>query len=366
MAYTTIDDPTQFFNTIIWSGDSSSPENFTVGFQPDLIWGKLRNTGYAPQWYDSVRTFGNDKDLQSSSTAAEGGGTADQYGYISGVTSTGFTATKGSDGGADAYGYWNESGRTYIAWNWKAGTSFTNDASSTGVGTIDSTGSASDTAGFSIVSYTGTGSNATIKHGLSTAPAMIIFKERDGTSSWITFHKDLTNSEYWLLLNTTAAQANGFSNFQNVAPTSSVFSVGTGQGTNGSSATYIAYCFAEKKGYSKFGSYTGNGQAGTSSPFVYLGFKPAFLIIKNTADTHGWSMTDNKRSGYNENSTFLYANANDTDAAYPMTSFYSNGFQPIEAGADKGAVNQTGNKYIYMAFAESPFVNSNGVPNNAR
>ena len=173
MAYTTIDDPTQFFNTIIWSGDSSSPETLTVGFQPDWIWGKLRNTAYSHQLYDSVRGFGSDKDLQASSDAAEGAGTADQYGYISGTTSTGFTATKGSDGGADGYGYWNESGRTYVAWNWKAGTT-------TGIsGSPSITPSAysfNQTPGFSIISYTGNGSvGATIPHGLGVAPAVIIF-----------------------------------------------------------------------------------------------------------------------------------------------------------------------------------------------
>ncbi len=470
MAYTTIDDPTQFFNTIIWSGDSSSPENLTVGFQPDLIWGKLRNIGYAHQLYDSVRGFGNDKDLQPSTNTAEGGGTADQYGYISGTTSTGFTATKGSDGGADGYGYWNESGRTYVAWNWlgggtaptktytvkvvsdsgnkyrfddfgtsavtldlqeggtytfdqsdssnathplrfytaadKSGGEYTTGVTTTGTagssgaktvitvaasaptlyyqcsshsgmggqantnstfgssnfsGSIQSTVSANTTAGFSIVSWTGTGSAATIGHGLSAVPTMIMVKNRDQADDWYCYnvHNGNTHS---ILLNSTGAKVGAYTdNWNNTTPTSSVFSVGGSHATSGgSSEKMIAYCFTDIKGYSKLGSYVGTG----SDVFVHTGFNVGWLLIKNASDTNGWLLIDTKRSPNNPQGKYIYANANSAEGTVTYGEFFSNGFG--WKGTSSVAVNQSGNTFIYYAIAESPFVNSNGVPTNAR
>ena len=367
MAYTTINDPTQFFNTIIWSGDSSSPKTLTVGFQPDWIWGKLRNTAYSHQLYDSVRGFGSDKDLQASSNAAEGAGTADQYGYISGTTSTGFTATKGSDSGADGYGYWNESGRTYVAWNWKAGTSFSNDASATGVGSIDSSGSTSSDAGFSIISYTGTGSLGTIAHNLGAAPAWLIFKERSEARDWMVYqHKNTSEpaSDY-LYLNTNAATVDADNFMNDTAPTSSVFTVKGFSEVNKSSQTYICYAFAEKKGYSKFGSYQGNSS--TDGPFLYMGFKPAFLMVKRTNTTENWYMKDNKRDPFNDmNQSAIYANggaAEDTGGAWLTGDACANGFKIRKNDTSS---NGSGSTYVYFAFAESPFVNSSGVPTNAK
>tara|TARA_R110000765_G_scaffold398750_1_gene493208 strand:- start:169 stop:1041 length:873 start_codon:yes stop_codon:yes gene_type:complete len=253
MAYTTIDDPTIYFNTVIWSGDSSSPENITVGFEPDWIWGKSRNTGYNHQLFDSVRGFGNDKELQSNITAVQGGGTADQYGYISGTTSTGFTATKGSDGGADGYGFWNESGRTYVAWNWKAnGSGATNEDGS--INTIKT--SASTTSGFSISTYTGTGSAATVGHGLGVVPSVMIVKRTNSTGDWLMYHKSLGNGKN-MRMNEAGTEDTSSAPWNATTPTSSVFSVGAFGETNGSSDTFVAYCFAPIKGYSAMGSYTG-------------------------------------------------------------------------------------------------------------
>ena len=349
-----INKPDEYFNTLTWSGDSSSPKTFTVGFQPDLIWGKLRNTAYNHQLYDSVRGFGNNKDLQSSQTTAEGGGTADQYGYISGVTSTGFTATKGSDSGADGYGYWNESSRTYVAWNWLGA----NGTASNTDGSITSTVSANTTSGFSIVSYTGNGTNgATIGHGLGATPKLIIFKRLD-TGDWVVYHEVLGSNNY-LTLNATDASlpATGICNPNStniVLPTSYT-------GTN-STAGMIAYCFAEKKGFSKFGSYTGNGS--TDGTFVYTGFKPAFVLIKNitTAGEH-WHMADNKRDTDNAVSKWLLANASGAEFTIDICDFVSNGFK-IRTSSQ--GTNQSGASFIYMAFAEEPLVGTNNIPATAR
>ena len=365
MAYTTIDDPTQFFNTIIWSGDSSSPETLTVGFQPDWIWGKLRNTAYSHQLYDSVRGFGSDKDLQASSDAAEGAGTADQYGYISGTTSTGFTATKGSDGGADGYGYWNESGRTYVAWNWKAGTT-------TGIsGSPSITPSAysfNQTPGFSIISYTGNGSvGATIPHGLGVAPAVIIFKNRDASVKWAVYHHKNTSAPETdhLVLNTNAATSDDDSILNDTAPSSTLITMKTSSAVNSNSVKYIAYCFSEIQGYSKFGSYTGNSS--TDGPFLNMGFKPAFLMVKRTNTTENWYMKDNKRDPFNDmDASALYANgsaAEDTGGAWLTGDACANGFKIRK---NDSSSNGSGSTYVYFAFAESPFVNSSGVPTNAR
>ena len=357
MAYTTIDNPELYFQTKTYTGNGSTQSITLDGsenMQPDLIWLKDRDNAYSHLLVDSVR--GNTKTINSNENSAEG--TASDR--VTSFDSDGFSL--GSYIGS------NKSSSKVVSWNWKAGTSFTNDASSTGVGTIDSTGSFSNDSGISIVSYTGTGSNGTIKHGLNAKPKIILWKRLDnsaGAVNWIV-QSTLFGNQTKLVLNTTEAFSTNSSFSQTDNWTSSLIDLKTYEGQNSSSATYVAYCFAEKKGYSKIGSYIGSGSAGTASTFVYTGFRPAWVMIKNTADTHGWSMTDNKRNGYNENSVFLYANEANADAAYPMTSFYSNGFQPIEAGADKGATNDSGVKYIYMAFAESPFVNSSGIPDCAR
>jgi hypothetical protein len=249
-----------------------------------------------------------------------------------------------------------------VAWQWKAGTSFTNDASSTGIGSIDSAGSFNNDAGFSIVSFTGTGSNGTIKHGLSTAPKMLIIKRRDPSQSWSVYHTSLgTNKRLYLDL--TDAVETTTTACNNTAPTSSVFSVGTSNATNGNGENMIAYCFAEKQGYSKFGSYTGNNNA--DGPFVYTGFKPAWLMIKiASGTTNNWMMYDNKRSTFNLTDKIFEANNNGAEGTGLGIDMLSNGFK-IRTTAGNGT-NYNGGTYIYMAFAENPFVTSTGVPATAR
>jgi len=359
MSYTnSLDNPELYFQTKLYTGNGGTQSITLDGsenMQPDWVWIKNRSASDHHSIYDSVR--GANKVLFSSRVnIAE----TTQSDGLTSFDSDGFSI--GADGGV------NTNSNNFVSWNWKAGTSFTNDASSTGIGTIDSTGSASDTAGFSIVSYTGNNtSGATFKHGLSTAPSVVILKNRnlDNNRDWIVYHTGLTSASYYIYLNSSAAQAGTYAGFwNNTAPNSSVITLGSGDtSSNGSGDTYIAYCFAEKKGYSKFGSYTGNGNA--DGTFTYLGFKPAFLIIKATATTDNWTMYDNKRPGYNSGNYFVFPNLSNAEDTSNSTwlEFFSNGFK---VRATSSTLNTSGNSYIYMAFAESPFVNSNGIPNNAR
>jgi len=348
MAYTTIDDPTEYFNTVLYSGTGSS-NTISVGFQPDFTWIKRRNSARDHQLFNS--TTGANTVLSSNLNSAEEGTGAGGW-------------TPNSDGFVvHQHVKTNSNGDTYVGWNWKAETSFTNDASSTSVGSIDSAGSVNTDAGFSIITYTGTGSAATIAHGLGAAPAMILFKNRSRATNWLVYHKDIAATKF-LYLNVTDQAGTDSGHFNDTEPTSSVFSVGGADGTNYSGENLIACCFAEKQGYSKFGIYTGNNIA--NGTFVYTGFKPAFLMVKLIdTQTDGWVMQDNKRDISNTGtSTRVRAN---TDAAdFDGTNeidFLSNGFKL--RGAD-GEINGNGSKHIYMAFAENPFVTSTGVPATAR
>ena len=341
MAYTTIDNPGSFFKTVLYTGDGSTSNAITgVGFQPDWVWIKRRNNANPHFLNDSVR--GATKDLRSDGTDAET--TNNQYGILKSFDSDGFTVSVGSTNGARA----NTSGGTFASWNWKAGTSFSNDASATGVGTIDSTGSINTTSGFSIISYTGTGSNGTIAHGLGAVPVMIIFKAL-GTLNWLVYHKDVANT-HALFLNTTSAKDASSTYFQDTTPTSSVFSLGTSNLVNDTNP-YIAYCFAEKKGYSKFGSYTGTGV--DAGPFSYCGFKPSFVLTKRTDSSGSWVIQDNKRPGYNETSLDLNPNNSEAEESNNGIDMLSNGFKQRNTDAH---TNASGGTYIYWAFAENPFV----------
>ena len=355
MAYTTIDDPSAFFQTMLHAEDDTA---FTFDgnsdLQPDWIWFKNRDeNNYHHHMIDSVR--GVSKLLRVSANIAEFT-SADS---ITAIGSNGFTT------GADNNGYVSSGTDKQVSWCWKAGTSFTNDASSTSVGTIDSTGSVNTDAGFSIISYTGTGSVGTIAHGLGAVPSMYILKRRAGdTENWPIYHKSVGNT-HALYLNTTDAIYD-YANFTNdTSPTSSVFTVGgSNNQANPDGSTMIAYCFAEKQGYSKFGSYTGNGNA--DGTFVYTGFKPAFVLIKKSnSNGTSWIIFDNKRLGYNgSNYTLAPDNANDEATGdNGSIDLLSNGFKCRDT--DSGA-NASGDTYIYMAFAESPFVTSTGVPATAR
>jgi len=349
MAYTTIDKPSDYFETLTWSGNSTDDRAISgLDFAPNWVWIKCRNNGQNHNIFDTVR--GATESLESNNDNVENTDTTS----LKSFTSDGYTLGTGVTV--------NGNSKTYVGWNWKAGTSFTNDASSTSVGSIDSAGSFNNDAGFSIVSFTGTGSNGTIKHGLSTAPKMLIIKRRDPSQSWSVYHTSLgTNKRLYLDL--TDAVETTTTAWNNTAPTSSVFSVGTSNATNGNGENMIAYCFAEKQGYSKFGSYTGNNNA--DGPFVYTGFKPAWLMIKiASGTTNNWMMYDNKRSTFNLTDKIFEANNNGAEGTGLGIDMLSNGFK-IRTTAGNGT-NYNGGTYIYMAFAENPFVTSTGVPATAR
>ena len=348
MAYTDIDKPSDYFETKLYTGNGGTQSITGLDFAPNWVWIKKRELKNH-QLYDSVR--GATEALESDSTSAETTRTTE----LTSFNSDGFSLGSGAKT--------NESSGTYVSWNWKAGTSFTNDASATGIGSIDSAGSVNNDAGFSIVSYTGTGSNGTIKHGLNSALSIIIVKGRDFVDNWMMFHSSLGGGKK-LKFNLTGAEITSSEAWNNTSPTSSVFSVGIdGEGNNNGSAM-IAYCFAEKKGYSKFGSYTGNGNA--DGTFIYTGFKPAFCMVhRSSAAGENWLILDNKRDSFNPQDSSIYpnlSNAEDADGA-DYFDFVSNG---MKVRTTNGGTNTSGATYIYMAFAENPFVTSTGVPATAR
>ena len=353
MSYTNgLDKPSDYFTTKLYSGNGGTQSITGLDFQPDWVWIKQRNAAQSHVLIDSVR--GVLKRLRSDQSDAED----TKANSLTAFGTDGFTL-------GSAYEV-NDSSDTYVSGNWKAGTSFTNDASATGIGSIDSTGSVNTTSGFSICSYTGTGSAGTIKHGLSTAPKMIIWKNRSATASWQVYHHTLplSSGEYQALqLNLTNVSAPfGTYNFMNAtAPTSTVFSLDGVPEMNGNGNSIIAYCFAEKQGYSKFGSYTGNDNA--DGTFVYLGFKPAFVMIKRTNSVNDWIMLDNKRNGFNVVDDRLLANTNAAEATTNLLDFTSTG---MKMRATYGGVNGASDNFIYMAFAEESFVSSTGVPATAR
>ena len=331
------ENPSDYQLTKRWTG-SGSEKSITTTFQPDWVWIKHRDGTKDHRLFDSVR--GANKRLSSQATSAE----TDMTQGLKSFDSTGFTL-----GTAASV---NTSSDTYVGWAWKAGTAFSNDASATGVGTIDSTGSVSTKAGFSIISYTGTGSNGTVAHGLEAVPKMIIVKGRTNTYDWIVWHNTFNASER-LRLNTTDDKEAG--NW-NTLPTSSVFGLGTHLNINESGDDFIAYVFAEVESYSKYGSYSGNGSS--NGPFIFTGFRPAWLMVKRTDSTTSWYIYDNKRDNINLAGTLLQAD-NDAAEAESTTNafdFYSNGFKARGTG---GTVNASGGTFIYMAFAEMPFKYAN-------
>ena len=356
MAYTDIDKPSDYFNTVLYTGNTTAPRTISgVGFQPDWNWTKSRNRVLNHWIADSVR--GSNKIIRSDTTSSEL--TNPSGGYISSFNSDGYVVTEGSSNDEN----YNTNTTTYASWNWKAGTSFTNDASSTGIGTIDSVGSVNQDAGFSICSYTGTGSAGTIKHGLNSTPNWILLKNRiDNSLYWYNYLTVLGNNTE-LYLNATDAAPSSTGAWNTTSPTSSVFSVGSHGGTNASGQATIAYCFVEKKGYSKFGSYTGNGNANGST--IWCGFSPAFIMIKCTDLARVWRMWDNKRDVNNPNTANFQAQASNAEYDDPSVSidFLSSGFK---VRSTDSSYNGSGNSYIYMAFAENPFVTSTGVPATAR
>ena len=458
MAYTTIDKPTDYFNTKLYTGNGSTQSISSVGFQPDWVWIKERDTVHEyHNLYDAIR--GATKAIYSNDTSAE-------------ATQTGLTSFNSDGFSVGSYDIANKNTSGYASWNWLAGgtapaitysvkvvsdsgnkyrfddfgtsavtldlqeggtyTFDQSDSSNSGhplrfsttsngthgggseyttgvttVGTPGSSGaktvitvaasaptlyyyctqhsamggqantnsthgssnfggsiqskvSASTDAGFSIVSYTGTGSATTVGHGLGVAPAMAIVKDRDSTYAWYVYHQGLSGASYYLALNGTGAEFENTAIYSS-APTSTVMNIGNHGGINGSGTNYIMYCFAEKKGYSKFGSFVGNSS--TNGSYIHLGFKPSFVLIKRIDGSAGWFLIDNKRDTFNDAKNYLQAHSHDAEGSATILDILSNGFK---MRINDSALNGSGNSYAYMAFAENPFVTSTGIPTTAR
>ena len=353
MAYTTIDDPTAYFQTKIYSGtgsDLSLTFDGNSNMQPDWVWLKRRSGSGNHFVWDSTR--GVNASLVPNDTDAEDT-SGESINYFDSFDSNGFTV------GGGGYTNTNASGSTYVGWSWKANGGTTSSNSN---GSITSTVQANTTAGFSIVSYTGTGSNATVGHGLSSAPACYVVKSRDTAYDWRMYHQGMGETKY-LNSNQDIAAVTASNAWNDTAPTSSVFSLGSGSTVNKSGDDFIAYCFAEIKGYSKFGSYEGNGN--NDGTFVYTGFKPAWVVTKSIDTTSHFNCKDNKRSTFNPADDYHKLNeptTEDTGVSNHAMDFLSNGFKH-RGSNDEVNGSET---YIYMAFAESPFVSSGGIPTTAR
>ena len=320
-------------STLTISNSTNNPAG--ISFQPDLVWIKSRSAANSHNLADSIR--GATAGLASNSTSAE-------------YTQNGFSAfnTNGFALTTDTSQQVNNSGSAYVGWQWKASGSTVSNTS----GSITSTVSVNATAGFSVVTYTGTFANATVGHGLGVAPSMIIVKGRGNVADWVVGHNSLTSWNYVLNLDNTIAQT-AYTGFNNTAPTSTVFSLGAQQATNASSIGFVAYCFASVAGYSAFGSYTGNGS--TDGTFVYLGFRPRFLMIKRTDSTGSWFIIDSSRNPSNVNVYDLLADSSGAENSNSLTDFASNGFKLRSTGLQ---VNASGGTYIYACFAENPFRNA--------
>jgi len=331
----TINKGSDYFGVLTYTGDGAASKTVVdtsaVTFQPDFVWIKGRSGATDHALYDAVR--GTTKDLVSNSTAAE---TTQSTGLTSFVNG-GFTISK--------LAKLNTSGATYTAWCWKA-----NGAGSSNTqGTITSTVSVNTTAGFSIATYTGTGANATVGHGLGVTPKMTIIKKRSATGNWIVGHIGATNWNWYLTLNSTAVQT-GDATMIRAQPDINVVYLGTNTDVNASSATFVMYNWAEIAGFSKFGSYTGNGS--TDGPFIYTGFRPKWLMIKVTNAVNEWIIVDSSRNTYNVIGNYLLASSPGAEGSATVIDFVSNGFKLRN---NYNGWNGSGENIIYAAFAENPF-----------
>ncbi len=348
--YTNIDYPQQYFQCTLYTGNETNRtitlDDTDANTDPDFVWIKARNDANSHELFDSVR--GVQKPLSTDGNGAEGS-TSDS---LTAFNTDGFNL--GAGGGI------NGNSDTLVAWCWKGGTT---SGITTGGASVTPAGySFSAAAGQSIITWTGTGSNLTVPHGLGAALGAMFVKCTSTTGDWVFFHKTMGGA-YGMELPSTSAKQNTTAWFNSTAPDADKFTIGTNGNVNTSGRSYVAYCFADVQGYSKFGSYTGNG-SGTNAPFIYLGFKPAFVMFKRTDSTSAWSMQDSKRIPFNEGNKALFANSSEAESTSDNSmDFVSNGFR---VRTDTSNYNTSGGTYIFVAFAENPFTSSTGVPNNAR
>ena len=343
MAYAAISKPSLHFNTKLYTGNGGTNAITGVGFQPDFVWMKNRDSTDWHYLNDAVR--GVQETIFSNGTNAE----QTKSNGLTAFGTDGFTV--GSEGDV------NGNSENFVSWNWKAGTG---QGSSNTDGSINTTyTSVNTTAGFSISKFTGTGANATVGHGLGAVPKTIITKNLSSANNWAMYHTSTGNTKSFQL-DGNGAPATSAAYWNNTTPTSSVFTVSTGNDVNKSGDSIIAYCFAEKTGYSKFGKYTGTGSA--DGPFIYTGFKPAFVILKVSSDTNDWTMFDNKRSEFNVTNKALLPNLNNSESTDHAIDFLSNGFRIKD---NDGTVNPNGQTMIYLAFGQT-LVGSNNIPCTAR
>ena len=340
MAYTPIDKGENFFNTKLYTGNGGTNAQTGVGFQPNWVWLKQRGGSAAShKLYDSVR--GTTKYIASNNTGAE----ATDSNGLTAFGTDGFTV--GSSAGTNA------NGQTYVGWNWKAGTSVSGNSG--GSGTAKSyTGSVSTASGFSIIKYIGNGSSGhTIPHHLGAIPQWVVIKELPNASDWMGYHQILGNTKT-IKLNEPDTPVTGSGYWNNTTPTSSVVTLGSSGEINQNDTNYVMYAFSEKQGYSKFASYKGNSNA--NGTFIYTGFKPAFFMAKASGRSENWYIFDNKRDGFNDTNEQLYADTNGTESGTDYIDILSNG---IKFRYNSVGLNGSGENYIYIAFAENPFVASN-------
>jgi hypothetical protein len=325
----------------LYTGNGSTQTISGLGFSPDLVWTKSRNDALSHIWMDTVR--GTGVYLRSNSTGAEEPNSS----VITSFDANGFTLGSSSASNLSAY--------TYAAWCWDAGSSTVTNTQ----GSISSQVRANPSAGFSVVTYTGTGGTATVGHGLGIAPSFILIKERSpNTDNWNVYHSSIGASA-WLQLNLTNATSTGSEMWNSTSPTSTVVTVrnpGSGGYSNRSGAAYVAYCFAPVVGYSSFGSYVGNGSGSNDGPFVFCNFRPRWILLKDSTNAGNWELIDTARIGYNGANYRLFPNLSDAEFADHRVDILSNGFK-LRVGAGS-AINSSNAVIVYAAFAESPFAYS--------